>query len=390
MNRILTRRSQVLPWATCLLVLSLSAPRAVSQAGDATKGTLQGSAIGAPMNIPLPFAVVSVTQLGIERFTDADGRFTLGALQAGRYEIVIRRIGYVPFRDSVQIVAGSITRLDARLSQIPAQLARTTVVAMTSCPRPGTPDRARDPIVADLVALLRENADRYRLLVQQYPFSYLQVRAMGQLGDASLTLQSVDTTLGKGLARVTYRPGRVVTLVADSRRGKEYSMSLPTILDLADDQFVRNHCFAYGGASDRDGETWLRLDVRAADKIRSPDVHGSFYLDSATSELRRMDLTMSRPDRLPKALQGVRGVDVVTSFVSIASGLSVIDKVCGLNFPRRAGLSAVRTIPAELQQLLAYQFVEPPSGVQASVSLAPPETWRVGAVLPRTVAWCAA
>lgn len=166
-------------------------------------------------------------------------------------------------------------------------------------------------------------------------------------------------------------------------------MSLPTILDLADDQFVRNHCFAYGGASDRDGETWLRLDVRAADKIRSPDVHGSFYLDSATSELRRMALTMSRPDRLPKALQGVRGVDVVTSFVSIASGLSVIDKVCGLNFPRQIGISAVRTIPAELQQLLAYQFVEPPSGVRASGGVAPPAEWRVGAVLPRSVAWCA-
>lgn len=388
MHRILPRRSRALPWAVSLLMLMLTAPRAFSQGGDATRGTLQGTAIGAPLNIPLPFAVVSVPQLGIERFSDADGRFTLGALQAGRYEVVIRRIGYVPFRDSVRIVAGAITRLEARLSQIPAQLARTTVVALTSCPRPGAPDRARDPIVADLVALLRENADRYRLLVQQYPFSYLQVRAMGQLGDTSLTLQSVDTTIGKGLARVTYRPGRVVSLVADSRRGKEYSMSLPTILDLADDQFVRNHCFAYGGASDRDGETWLRLDVRAADKIRSPDVHGSFYLDSATSELRRMDLTMSRPDRLPKVLQGVRGVDVVTSFVNIAAGLSVIDKVCGLNFPRRVGISGARAIPAELQQLIAYQFVEPPSGVHASVSVPPPEAWRVGAVLPRSVAWC--
>jgi Carboxypeptidase regulatory-like domain len=389
MQNALPRRSQALPWVVSLLMLVIASTRVLSQGGDASRGTLQGSATGAPMNIPLPFAVVSLPQLGIERFSDAEGRFTLGALQVGRYEIVIRRIGYVPFRDSVLIAAGVVTRLDARLSQIPAQLARTTVVALTSCPRPGAPDRERDPIVADLVSLLRENADRYRLLVQQYPFSYLQIRAMGQLGDASLTLQSVDTTLGKGLARVTYRPGRVVSLVSDSRRGKEYSMSLPTILDLADDQFVRNHCFAYGGASDRDGETWLRLDVRAADKIRSPDVHGSFYLDSATSELRRMDLTMSRPDRLPKALQGVRGVDVVTSFVNIASGLSVIDKVCGLNFPRRVGISAVRTIPAELQQLLAYQFVEAPSGVRASVSVLPPETWRAGAVLPRSVVWCA-
>jgi hypothetical protein len=388
MQNILPTRGQALPWAVSLLMLMIPAARVLSQGGDATRGTLQGSATGAPMNIALPFAVVSLPQLGIERFTDAEGRFTLGALQVGRYELVIRRIGYVPFRDSVQIVAGGVTRVDARLSQIPAQLARTTVVALTSCPRPGAPDRERDPIVAGLVSLLRENADRYRLLVQQYPFSYLQIRAMGQLGDASLTLQSVDTTLGKGLARVTYRPGRVVNLVSDSRRGKEYSMSLPTILDLADDQFVRNHCFAYGGASDRDGETWLRLDVRAADKIRSPDVHGSFYLDSATSELRRMDLTMSRPDRLPKALQGVRGVDVVTSFVSIASGLSVIDKVCGLNFPRRVGISAVRTIPAELQQLLAYRFVEPPSGVRASGDVAPPAEWRAGAVLPRSVAWC--
>lgn len=352
-------------------------------------GGLQGTVTGMPRNVSLPFAVVGIPQLSIERFTDADGRFTLTQLQPGRYEVVVRRIGYSPFRGAVQIESGALVRLDVQLTQIPAQLATTIVRAMTSCPRPGAPDRVREPVVATLVALLRENADRYRLLVTAYPFSYRQLRAMGELADGTLSIQQVDTILVKGEARATYRPGRIVNRVSNSRGVPEYAMTLPTILDLADENFIRNHCFAYGGVSAHDAETWFRLDVRASDRLRTPDVHGSFYLDSASSELRRMDLAMSRPDRLPTFLQGVAGVDAVTSFRRIAEGLSVIDKVCGLNYWRRAGQRAANVSAVELQQLLGYAFTAAPVGVVPRQDLPPASGWRPGASLERSVAWCA-
>ena len=375
------------------MAFCLVASRAQAQV---TTGILQGSVTGSILNVELPFAVVSIPQLSIERFTDQQGRFSIAAVAIGRHDVIIRRIGFRPFHGTVVIEAAQPTRLDVQLTQLPAQLATRVVQAMTRCPRPGAPDRVRDPIVASLVELLRENAERYRLLASQHPFRYLQLRAMGVLRDSGLVVQQLDTVMIVSLARGTYRPGRIVSRVRAPNGGTDFVMSLPTILDLADDLFARNHCFAYGGVMSHSGETWLRLDVRAADAIRGPDVHGSFYIDSASSELRRMDLSMSRADRLPVQLRNVEAVDVVTSFVGIAPGLSVIDQVCGLNRLRKPTINAAPSAansapstPTELQHLLGFEFTAPPPGVRKSGAVAPPASWRLGVILPRETVWCA-
>lgn len=371
------------------LVVGLLIAPCLGAQGATASGTLQGTVVGLPRDVALPFAVVSMPQLSIERFTDDAGRFSLGSLSPGRYDVIVRRIGYSPFQGSVQIEAGAVARLDVRLMQIPAQLATTIVRAITSCPRPGAPDRVREPVVASLVSLLRENADRYRLLVKEYPFRYAQLRALGQLGDTALIVEQLDTVAAVGQSKATYRAGKVVNRVSGSRGIPEYVMTLPTILDLADDAFVRNHCFAYGGTSTNEDETWFRLDVRAADRLKTPDVHGSFYIDSASSALRRMELVMSRVDRLPKGLRGVDGVEVMTSFLSIADGLSVIDKVCGMNYWRRTGLRSGSASAVELQQLLGYRFTAPPPGVAVDWMVAAPVGWQRGATLGRSAVWCA-
>jgi hypothetical protein len=338
----------------------------------------------------LGFAVVSIPRLSIERFTDEQGRFVIGALVPGSYEVIVRRIGFRPFRTTTAITAETITRLDAQLEQLPAQLPTRVVAAMTRCPKPGTPDREKDPIVAQLVELLRENADRYRLLAREHPFRYLQLRAIGLLRDTTFVVQQLDTIMIVSVPRGTYRPGGVVNRVRAPNGGFDFVMTLPTLLDLADDRFAQNHCFAYAGVTANAGETWRRLDVRAADAIRAPDVHGSFYIDSATSELRRMDLQLSRADRLPVQLRNVGAVEVVTSFVGIAPGLTVIDQVCGINRLRRPVGSDPRSTPVELQHLLGFEFTTPPPpGVRKSGSVAPPATWRTGGDLPREIVWCA-
>ena len=386
MSRKLVRRHAALTPKLVLLLCALSPKWVASQSAT---GTVQGTVRAALQDAPLPFAVVSIPTLSIERFSDAEGRFTLAAVPVGTYEFVVRRIGYVPFRRRIEIVAAGSTQVDVRLSRIPAQLTTQTVRAIGNCPRPGSPDRTRNPMVAELVSLLRENADRYRLLATQHPFQYLQVRATGVLSDADVMVQRVDTILVTSAGMRTYRPGAIVTQQRNAAGVLEYVMTIPTIVDLADDLFAKNHCFAFGGSSSHDGEAWLRLDVRAADKIRSPDVHGSFYLDSASSELRRMDLTMSRPDRLPRLFRNVEAVDVVTSFRPIASGLSVIDKVCGQNRLRPLGIRTQSVMPVELQQLLTYEFTAPPPfGVEKSASVTPPADWIVGSRLPRSAMWC--
>lgn len=366
-----------------------SAPLLALMVQAQSSGTLQGTVKSAQAAVALPYAVVSIPALSLERFTDQQGRFTITTVPAGRHDVVVRRIGYTPFRGQIQVDSGATAPLAVELQQIPVRLAQTTVRAMSACFRPGVPNERADPTAFTLVGLLRENADRYRLLASQYPFIYLQIRAVGEMGDRDMLVQRVDTLLVRSGNRAVYAPGKVVARVADGRGASEYTMVIPTLVDLADDAFVRNHCFAYAGTLREKEETWVRLDVRAADRLSTPDVNGSFYLDSATAQLRRMTLSLSRPDRLPRQLRGVVGVDMVTSFLDIADGLSVIDKVCAVNRVRQPAGRVVPITPAELQQLLVYEFSEPPPEVRKRGSMLSPKAWQSNTRLDRKEVWCA-
>ncbi len=371
-----------------VLLTVLFAQRGVAQSAT---GSLQGTVQASQTGSPLAYAVVSIPQLSLERFTDGAGRFLLTALAPGQYTVQVRRIGFAPYRGVVMIEAAVTARLDVQLTPIPVRIQSLTVRALASCATPGVPDSSAQPEVATLVGLLRENADRYRLLASQYPFAYRQVRALVELPDeraptSPLFLQHVDTVVARSATRVEYKAGQVVKRTR-MRGVNSYSMAIPTILDLADDTFARAHCFAYGGKETVDRETWLRLDVRAADRLRSPDVHGTFFLDSATAQLRRMDLELSQPERLPRELQHIGSVQVRTRFMEIAPGLSIINEVCGVNRPKRRGKSEDHRLPGELQILAAYEFEKAPDGVLAFRNMVTPR-WLRGELLARSSLWC--
>ena len=350
-------------------------------------GRLDGTVHAAQSDAPLPYAVVKIAALSLERFTDGTGRFALLGLPAGTHDVMIRRIGFAPWRGTVRITADSTTRLDVRLDQLPQRLAAVAVRDMARCRNPGAPDPVLQQEVFSLVAQLRENADRYRLLADQYPFGYSQMRALGELRDTIFVVQRVDTTIVESVTRVVYRPGKLVTRTTSKERGDEFTMAIPTLIELSDDAFIKVHCFGYGGTIQVGKETWVRVNMRAADKLNSPDVHGAFFLDSASSQLRRMDLDMSRPDLLPSQLQRVDAVHVVTSFRDIASGLSVIESVCAVNQLRRLPGASELPAPAELQQLLAYRFRTPLPDVPNMRAFVPP-VWVAGAKLSRETVWC--
>lgn len=354
-------------------------------------GTLRGTVSAQPSDLAIAYAVVSLPQLSIERFTDDQGRFSLIDLAAGQYELLVRRVGFSPYRGTVVVESGVTTTVAVQLTPIPIQLASVTVEAMSRCVSPGVPSQSSNREVAALVSLLRENAERYRLLVSQHPLVYAQVRTLGTITDpeSPFLLQQVDTTVTRALAQPSYRPGRVVRRERARDGDTQYIMTIPSIIDLADDEFARTHCFAYGGRETHDNETWLRLDVRAFDKLSQPDVHGSFYLDSATSQLRSMRLELSRPDKLPRELGGIAGVMVFTRFLEIAPGLSIIQSMCGVSRPtvdRRRRNGSVE-LQGELQQLASYRFLNPPLGVLATRQLPVPR-WRVGGELSRSALWC--
>jgi len=385
--------------ATSLALVALTvlvAPVLLDAQPDGTgrlQGVVRGTTRGGDALVPLSYAVVSLPQRGLERFTDGSGRFLLTELPAGSHELLVRRLGYTPWRGTVRIAAGETTPLEIALTVIPVRLDAVTVQAMARCDRPGLPDPQRAPAVAMLVSLLRENADRYRLLVSAHPFEYEHVRAVGivldgAVAESSVVFQTVDRLHDRSVSKALYRAGQVVTPQPPPHPPGEFVMSIPTILDLSDDAFARAHCFGYGGRETMGSETWLRLDVRAADRSRSPDVHGRFWLDSASSTLRRMELELSHVARLPRALRHVAALRVQTRFTEIAPGLSVLRDICALTFgaPRRR-YQPLRLVSVELQQLSHYRFTTPPPDVVPSQQRRAP-SWPLRRPQPRSLLWC--
>ena len=375
-------RSVVLRLAV-LLWVTLLAP--VGSAAQGT-GTLSVTVTAQQTGVALPYAVVALPERTLERFTGGGGRATIIALPTGSYELVVRRIGFAPYRGRVVIDAGIVTTAAITLAQIPVQLTGMVVRPREVCPNPGMPDRVREPAVYDIVELLRENADQFRLLTSQYPFRYATQRVLAALTDSTVVVNVVDTLVAASQSLGGYRPGRVVRDQRGPRGLKETTMAIPGLSDIAAPSFIANHCFHFGGVLTEGSETWVRLEVRAADKLRSPDVHGTFFLDSATAQLRRMELEMSRPDRLPRRLMGVRTVAVATTFRELTPGLSLVDRVCAINW-QKPFQGRGRSHPVELQQLVAYRFdTAPPDAPIVSAYDAP--AWRPRTPLRRDVLWC--
>ncbi|MCO4100144.1 MAG: carboxypeptidase regulatory-like domain-containing protein [Gemmatimonas sp.] len=250
-----------------------------------------------------------------ERFSGAEGQFLVPTVPAGTHELVVRRIGFVPQRQQVVVVANGTLALSISLRRVPVRLTGMTARPTNRCTSPSLPDSQRFPEV------------------------------------------------------------------------RETFMAIPSIIDLADPAFVNNHCFTYAGASTQGNETWFRLDVRASERLRTPDVHGAFFLDSATAQLRRMELELSRPDRLPSALRSVRSVIAHSTFVEIAPGLSILQSVCAINWQKpRQGTRVSHG--AELQHMLAWEFTTAPPDVER-VTIRTAPRWRPATQLPGTVLPCA-
>lgn len=379
-----------------LLGLALLGPAVLgAQSADTGRlqGVVRGTTRGGEALVPLSYAVVSVPRRNVERFSDAGGRFLLTDLPAGDHEVLVRRLGYAPWQGNVRIAVGETTQLEVELTVLPVRLDEVRVQALARCDRPGLPDARVAPAVSVLVSLLRENADRYRLLASAYPFEYEHVRAVGIVregvsADAAVVFQSMERLQDRSVPTSRYRTGAVVTPQPPPAPAGEYLMAIPTILDLSDDAFARVHCFAYGGRETVGSETWLRLDVRAADRLRAPDVHGRFWLDSASSELRRMELELSHVERLPRPLRHIAELRVQTHFTEIAPGLSILRDVCALTFvvPRRRN-QPPRLQSVELQRLSRYSFATPPPDVLPTQRLRTP-TWLLRTPQPRSVLWC--
>ena len=328
-----------------------------------TAGTLAVTVAAEDGNVPLQNARVVLYAQQREGLTNAEGRLRFAGVAPGRALLRVLRIGYIPWDTTVDVRANAAVEVRVQLHHLAVTLEAVRVVEYPPCRNPGVPEAVRDSVLSRLIEQLRLNAEQYRYLINARPFHYVALRVAGKLYEVSGTrADSVDTiTVRSDQKGWRYQPGRILEADRGVNRRLEQAMHLPTLGDFASEEFLQNHCFYFAGVERSLGEAALaRIDFRAPERLRSPDVDGSIWLDPNTFAIRRAELQLSR---IPKDLRGIAGVRVTTTFAEVLEAVPIFETVEGVTSLKPYPAKDPVTAFLESQRLLRVVFANgPPQG----------------------------
>src|SRR5213083_1608345 len=163
----------------CTLLLLVANAQASSQ-----QPSLRGSVVSAETGLPLGYSIVELRPGLGQQFTTASGAFAFSALTPGTYLLSVRQIAYTPVDTQIVILEDGETVVHVALRHLAIELPPVTIAA-TQCTKPGPPEPS-DTALRAVFDQLQENARRYELLAESYPFRYaleLSIREVDQRGD---------------------------------------------------------------------------------------------------------------------------------------------------------------------------------------------------------------
>jgi len=324
-----------LPWLACV------------QIATAQHSILRGTVVSAETGQPLAFSVVTLHPNVGRQFTDGAGAFLFGT-KPGTYLLSVRQIAYAPLDTQIVVAGDTSTNVRIALRHLAIELPPVTIAAR-QCTNPGRPDSS-DAALSAVFDQLQENARRFELLADSYPFRYgleRTVRTVNRRGGGGRP--SVDTIrlTSNDDRNHPYAVGRVVEPawgpwgVGDG----VYVIHSADLRDLGNPDFVANHCFRLVGRDTIGGETLVRINFEPATRIGSADMAGAAYLDSLTFELRYTETSLTRTER--SALNHLRTVNFRTRFRSIARSVSLQDSLTVITtyrFGRGPTIETQRTV----------------------------------------------
>ncbi len=328
-------------------------PLALMQFSSA-QPTLHGTVVAAESGEPLGLSIVTLYPGVGRRFTDAHGTFSFGVAQPGTYILSVRQIGYAPLDTQLVIAGDSSTNVRIALHHLAIELPPVTISA-GQCTDPGAPDSS-DRALRAVFEQLQENARRFELLADSYPFRYtleLTDRIVNQRGDTGppvvkrLQFSSGDTR------HHPYAVGRVVEHGWGPWGSPDSVLVIRSaeLDDLGNGEFIASHCFHLAGRDTIGGETLVRINFEPATRIGSADMAGSAYLDTSSYALRYTTTWITRPER--SALINVRAVTFRTRFHNIARGVPIQDSLTAVTryrFGRDSNLQTQRTVEVRFRR----------------------------------------
>jgi hypothetical protein len=334
-------------WLLCLVLTDVATAQQPSL-------SLRGTVVSAESREPLGFSIVSLIPIAGKRFTDAGGSFVFDEIASGTYLLSVRQIGYAPLDSQVTVRGDSALRLLVALRHLAIELPPVTIAARPRCTNPGSPDAGATPALAAVFEQLQENARRFELLADSFPFDYWleqTLREVNTRGDTSRP--TVDTIRLGSRSERPYEVGRVVTPGWGPWRSNVLLVRTPSLEEFGNAAFVKNHCFHLAGRDTIEGETLVRIDFEPAARLGA-DMAGSAYLDSTTYALRFTESSLTHPER--SELTTVATMVTRTRFRQIGQGISVQDLLRAVTTFRSGG----RRRGIETQRTVDVRFKRPP------------------------------
>ena len=102
---------------------------AIGTSAGAQQALLLGTVLADSAERPLVNAEVAIPALNVSTLTDSAGTFALGRLPAGTYQVVVRAVGRVPYRETVTFGATDRIERDFLLKRAVNTLAKVEVLA---------------------------------------------------------------------------------------------------------------------------------------------------------------------------------------------------------------------------------------------------------------------
>ncbi|MEO5590688.1 MAG: carboxypeptidase regulatory-like domain-containing protein [Gemmatimonadaceae bacterium] len=318
--------------------------------------TFTGTVVADGTGMPLPYSAVTIDPVGRERFTDQSGGFTFYGIPAGAYRVRVRQLGYIPLDTTIQIGPRASVSQVLVMTRIATALAGVQVSAPPRlCIVPDEYGFVGDIELATVLAEVRKNADRERLLRKTYPFEYrmAQSHSTVDLVTRKATIR-YDTMQFRSDDNWRYRKGRVVSDDRNRLFGEIRVMRLPTLADLADRAFLTAHCFKYSGISDFGGLPTYRIDFAPDSALIAPDVEGSIFIDSASYLIKRAEFRLTRGGTVKPP---ILGMSVITTSREILPNVALFDMIVSAQPLGAEVPGANPTEFRERQQLLSFRFL---------------------------------
>ena len=319
---------------------------ATAQLAAAQQPVFRGTVVSAETGLPLSFSIVILHPNVRRQFTDGAGTFAFDGTRPGTYLLSVRQIGYTPLDTQVVVGGDSTIRMRIALRHLAIELPPVTIAA-GRCTNPGRPD-STDSALRAVFDQLQENARRFELLADSYPFRYgleIAVREVNQRGDTGRP--ETQTLRFTSNDAHPYAVGRVVEPAWWPWGSPDNMVVIHSaeLQDLGNADFIANHCFRLAGRDSVGGETLVRIDFEPATHIRSADMTGAAFLDPNTYELRYTTTWLTRPER--SSLIDVRSMNFWTRFRNIARGVPLQDSATVMTiyrFGRQAKIDTQRTV----------------------------------------------